>query len=242
MQKTNNKQMETNTMGWFIDLWKKEWPIMKSAPFSFLICLVVGIFVGLMSIHLLYAHFVIPGKDSTINSKDTIINSKDLTISSLQQERDSLKAKLQEQDNSKAKSQAGQIQWYLKIKRTDYVTDKDGNPIDTPFRVTPIINGQKYSYPVDSIYTKGGITKEESFPIPINIKPPYQIKFEGILLREGKTQIPMRGKSEDTYQIHQLPSGEHSCEIIVNDSPILHSDGARVTIYYEIMNYQEENK
>jgi len=66
---------------WIKEIWKKEWPIVKTAPYSFAICFIVGIIVGTTGVLLLYDHFVLPDKDAQITL--------------LQQEKDSLHSALQ---------------------------------------------------------------------------------------------------------------------------------------------------
>jgi len=140
--------------------------------------------------------------------------------------------------------QIDQTQWYLKISGNDFVPteDKDGNPIGTPFRIIPIINERRYSYPTDSVLTTYSVKRGESFPIPIDIKPPYRIKFEGILVRGEADPIPMKSAIEDIYQTSQLPIRDCTYEIAVNDSLATYSDVTKIIIHYEIISYQEKNK
>jgi hypothetical protein len=122
--------------------------------------------------------------------------------------------------------------------------DKDGNPLGTPYKVVLIVNGQRYSYPVDSAVISDTVTKEENYPIPKNINPPYQIRFEGTVYRgDKKTPIHMMGTKEDIYQIYQLPI-TNSYEIVADDSfvPRPSEEVTKVTIDYEIVNYQKIKK
>ncbi|MGD0596689.1 MAG: hypothetical protein ABSA64_04085 [Sedimentisphaerales bacterium] len=68
---------------WIVERWEKEWPKVKKAPFAFIISLVIGLLVGAIGVFLLYNYFVLPGKDSNINSLQS-------TIGSLQQQKDLL--------------------------------------------------------------------------------------------------------------------------------------------------------
>ncbi len=65
--------MEAKALGRLVDFWEKELPKVKNAPLPF----GIGVVMGGTAIYLLYAIFLIPGKDSTITL--------------LQQERDSLR-------------------------------------------------------------------------------------------------------------------------------------------------------
>ncbi|MGB8225511.1 MAG: hypothetical protein WCE45_01395 [Sedimentisphaerales bacterium] len=51
---------------WFVRI-KKEWPVVKSAPYSFFMCFVSGIFIGGIIIFFAYSSFVLPAKDAQIS-------------------------------------------------------------------------------------------------------------------------------------------------------------------------------
>jgi hypothetical protein len=110
-----------------------------------------------------------------------------------------------------------------------------------PFRIIPIINGQEYSYPTHSVLITQGVKTEESFPIPTNIKPPYRIKFEGILMR-GNKQVSLKSTGEDVYQAYQLPKKECKYEVFADSSLAANPNASKFVVNYEIMSYQEENK
>ncbi len=59
---------------------KEEWPKVKDAPYSFIICLLVGICFGAGTILFLYCYFVIPDKDAQISllqqKKDSLIDEQ----------------------------------------------------------------------------------------------------------------------------------------------------------------------
>jgi len=139
--------------------------------------------------------------------------------------------------------QAEQTQWYLKFKGTDVFPDYDenGDPIEMPFRVISIINGQRYSYPTDLVLIRQGIKIEDSFPIPTNIKPPYRIKFEGILIR-GDKQVPLKSTKEDVYQTYQLPIEKCEYEVFADSSLAANPNASKFVVHYEIINYQEKSK
>jgi hypothetical protein len=173
---------------------------------------------------------------SLYEDKQQKVNGLQSSLTSLQQERDGLKAKLSD-------SQENQTQWYLKFKETEVFPDHDenGDPIEMPFRVISIINGQRYSYPTDSVLIRQGTKIEDSFPIPIDIKPPYRIKFEGILMR-GDKQVPLKSTKEDVYQTYQLPIEKCEYEVFADSSIIARPDASKFVVHYEIINYQEKNK
>jgi hypothetical protein len=66
----------------FIERIEKEWPMLRAAPYSFVILLVSGLVVGALAIYLLFNIFILPGKDANIDALKTRLDlaEKGITV------------------------------------------------------------------------------------------------------------------------------------------------------------------
>lgn len=60
----------------YLNALKQEWPTVKAAPRSFIICFIVGIIIGGGAILFLYSYFVLPGKDAQISLLQTLTDGQ----------------------------------------------------------------------------------------------------------------------------------------------------------------------
>ena len=76
MKRTNRPKKTDSKSHWMLDLWKREWAVIKGAPISFVTCL--GIAIGLsVSIAFWYSErqtaATISAKNATIEAKEAFI-------------------------------------------------------------------------------------------------------------------------------------------------------------------------
>jgi hypothetical protein len=49
------------------EIWNKEWPIVKSAPCSFAVVLLIGVTIGCSIMFFIYSNFILPDKDAHVD-------------------------------------------------------------------------------------------------------------------------------------------------------------------------------
>lgn len=200
-----------------VEIWRREWPVVKSTPTASVICFGIGCLL----FWFFYNTFIIPGKDSTIqslqlqsgvgNHSGTVTNTIYSTVTNTFQS----------------------PHWYLKIRGAEITKPVPPNGMQSSFRIIASVNGQEFSYPTESIWISAGVPREESFPLPLGADN-YLVNFDGMILRDNGDPALFQEIKSDHYDIKSLPSGVQTNRIKVS-SPMSASDpNTAVTIFYEI--------
>jgi hypothetical protein len=211
-----------------IAIWNREWPIAKEHPTA-CIC---SFFAGCGLIFALYSYFVIPGKDSTIQSLQTQLSNHS-----------SETQKIGVRDNEPLKSSGTKAQWFLKIRSIEVIpkTSND-HPQTMPFRIVAVVNSQNYSFPSTQLCFNGeGQTQGET--VPLSGEPEkYLVQFmrQNInrnLLRTTITNSSAStpGGITDSFEITNLPAVKTN-EIVIQDLQT-RIDTGTTRIIYEITNH-----
>jgi hypothetical protein len=109
--------------------WGKERVEMRDAPFSFVICLIIGVVCGAVGVFLLYNYIVIPSKDAQISLHKETINSLKAKV-------DDLQIALHQNDSENALKTKQKIRVFLKSFNPEVLQKIDAGEKEIPILST----------------------------------------------------------------------------------------------------------
>ena len=158
--------------------------------------------LGCALIASLYGIFIVPGKDSTIQSLQTRLTNLPLEG-----------VKVAPAQIESPKPAASRTQWYLKIKSIEVVprTTND-HPQTIPFRIVAQVNSQNYSFPNAQLCFMGEATQGgEAMPLPME-REKYVIQFARQNIRRNFAKVSItnsfslnQSSQTDFCEIKDLP-------------------------------------